>query len=103
MRWVGIVDDVIHSNFYKTVFFYTQNLDSGSKQMLNGTIVHEIFQKAAMALDFSSESLKKLATDALLSHNYLGQMYVPRISLPANICINIITFKLLIISIILHS
>ncbi|XP_062852289.1 DNA replication ATP-dependent helicase/nuclease DNA2 [Trichomycterus rosablanca] len=52
-----------------------KNLDSGSKQMLNGTIVHDIFQKAAMSLDFSSENLKKLATEALLSHNYLGQMY----------------------------
>ncbi|KAK3554178.1 hypothetical protein QTP70_019104, partial [Hemibagrus guttatus] len=52
-----------------------KSMDGGSKQMLNGTIVHDIFQKAAMSLDFSPEKLDKLASDALLSPNYLGQMY----------------------------
>uniref|UniRef100_A0A672SIU9 DNA replication ATP-dependent helicase/nuclease n=1 Tax=Sinocyclocheilus grahami TaxID=75366 RepID=A0A672SIU9_SINGR len=32
--------------------------DGGSKQMLNGTIVHDIFQKAAMSSDFSLERIK---------------------------------------------
>ncbi|KAL2083251.1 hypothetical protein ACEWY4_021024 [Coilia grayii] len=49
--------------------------DGGSKQMLTGTIVHDIFQKAAMSMDFSEETLKKLAEDALLSPNYLAQIY----------------------------
>ncbi|XP_034158646.2 DNA replication ATP-dependent helicase/nuclease DNA2 isoform X1 [Pangasianodon hypophthalmus] len=52
-----------------------KSLDGGSKQMLNGTIVHDIFQKAAMSLDFSPEMLEKLASEALLNPNYLGQMY----------------------------
>ncbi|XP_066536208.1 DNA replication ATP-dependent helicase/nuclease DNA2 [Hoplias malabaricus] len=52
-----------------------KTFDGGSKQMLNGTIVHDIFQKAAMSLDFSSQKLEKLANDALLNPNYLGQMY----------------------------
>lgn len=42
--------------------------------MLNGTIVHDVFQKAAMSLDFSPEKLENLANEALLSPNYLGQM-----------------------------
>ncbi|TSK22614.1 DNA replication ATP-dependent helicase/nuclease DNA2 [Bagarius yarrelli] len=52
-----------------------KSLDGGSRQMLNGTIVHDIFQKAAMSLDFSPEKLEKLASEALLRPNYLGQMY----------------------------
>uniref|UniRef100_A0A8D3BLX5 DNA replication ATP-dependent helicase/nuclease n=1 Tax=Scophthalmus maximus TaxID=52904 RepID=A0A8D3BLX5_SCOMX len=35
--------------------------DGGSKQMLNGTMVHEVFQRAATAKDFSLETLSKLA------------------------------------------
>lgn len=54
----------------------TQSFDGGSKQMLNGTMVHEVFQKAALAKDFSLESLSKLADRALCSPQYLGQMYV---------------------------
>uniref|UniRef100_A0A8B9HZN5 DNA replication ATP-dependent helicase/nuclease DNA2 n=1 Tax=Astyanax mexicanus TaxID=7994 RepID=A0A8B9HZN5_ASTMX len=52
-----------------------KSFDGGSKQMLNGTIVHDVFQKAAMSMDFSSAKLAKLASEALLSLNYLGQMY----------------------------
>ncbi|XP_076831088.1 DNA replication ATP-dependent helicase/nuclease DNA2 [Brachyhypopomus gauderio] len=52
-----------------------KTFDGGSKQMLNGTIVHDVFQKAAMSLDFSPEKLEELASKALLSPNYLGQMY----------------------------
>uniref|UniRef100_A0A671QYG1 DNA replication ATP-dependent helicase/nuclease n=1 Tax=Sinocyclocheilus anshuiensis TaxID=1608454 RepID=A0A671QYG1_9TELE len=49
--------------------------DGGSKQMLNGTIVHDIFQKAAMSSDFSLERIKTFAAEALRNPNYLGQMY----------------------------
>uniref|UniRef100_A0A8C1H4R8 DNA replication ATP-dependent helicase/nuclease DNA2 n=1 Tax=Cyprinus carpio carpio TaxID=630221 RepID=A0A8C1H4R8_CYPCA len=49
--------------------------DGGSKQMLNGTIVHDIFQKAAMSSDFSPERIQTFAAEALRSPNYLGQMY----------------------------
>ncbi|XP_056616934.1 DNA replication ATP-dependent helicase/nuclease DNA2 [Triplophysa dalaica] len=52
-----------------------KSFDGGSKQMLNGTIVHDIFQKAAMSSDFSPERIQKFATEALRSPNYLGQMY----------------------------
>uniref|UniRef100_A0A4W6FYB0 DNA replication ATP-dependent helicase/nuclease n=1 Tax=Lates calcarifer TaxID=8187 RepID=A0A4W6FYB0_LATCA len=41
--------------------------DGGSKQMLNGTMVHEVFQRAAMAKDFSLETLSKLADQAMHS------------------------------------
>uniref|UniRef100_A0AAV2LPH1 DNA replication ATP-dependent helicase/nuclease n=1 Tax=Knipowitschia caucasica TaxID=637954 RepID=A0AAV2LPH1_KNICA len=47
----------------------------GSKQMLNGTIVHEVFQKAAMAKNFSSEKLLKLGNQALQSPLHLSDMY----------------------------
>lgn len=42
--------------------------------MLNGTMVHEVFQGAAKAKDFSSEKLFKLADEALHSPRYLGDM-----------------------------
>uniref|UniRef100_A0A3B3ZAD9 DNA replication ATP-dependent helicase/nuclease n=1 Tax=Periophthalmus magnuspinnatus TaxID=409849 RepID=A0A3B3ZAD9_9GOBI len=51
---------------------FKQTFDGGSKQMLNGTMVHEIFQKAAMAKDFSSETLYKLGDQALHSPRYLA-------------------------------
>ncbi|XP_055363244.1 DNA replication ATP-dependent helicase/nuclease DNA2 isoform X2 [Betta splendens] len=52
-----------------------KSFDGGSKQMLNGTMVHEVFQRAATAKDFSSETLSKLADQALHSPQYLGDMY----------------------------
>ncbi|KAK0152964.1 DNA replication ATP-dependent helicase/nuclease DNA2 [Merluccius polli] len=52
-----------------------KSFDGGSKQMLNGTIVHEVFQKAAMAKDFSMEKLSALADQALHSPQHLGDMY----------------------------
>ncbi|TRY90563.1 hypothetical protein DNTS_002676 [Danionella cerebrum] len=52
-----------------------KTFDGGSKQMLNGTIVHDIFQKAAMTMDFSAEKIYSFAKEALQSPNYLGQMY----------------------------
>uniref|UniRef100_A0A8C7Y0A8 DNA replication ATP-dependent helicase/nuclease n=1 Tax=Oryzias sinensis TaxID=183150 RepID=A0A8C7Y0A8_9TELE len=54
--------------------------DGGSKQMLNGTMVHEVFQGAAKAKDFSSEKLFKLADEALHSPRYLGDMYTLGVS-----------------------
>lgn len=53
---------------------FMQSFDGGSKQMLNGTMVHEVFQRAATAKDFSSETLSKLADEALHSPRYLGDM-----------------------------
>ncbi|KAG8001475.1 DNA replication ATP-dependent helicase/nuclease DNA2 [Nibea albiflora] len=52
-----------------------KSFDGGSKQMLNGTMVHEVFQRAATAKDFSLEMLSKLADQALRSPQYLGDMY----------------------------
>uniref|UniRef100_A0AAQ6A6L2 DNA replication ATP-dependent helicase/nuclease n=1 Tax=Amphiprion ocellaris TaxID=80972 RepID=A0AAQ6A6L2_AMPOC len=49
--------------------------DGGSMQMLNGTMVHEVFQRAATAKDFSLEKLSKLADEALHGPRYLGDMY----------------------------
>lgn len=51
-----------------------QSFDGGSKQMLNGTIIHEVFQRAAAAKDFSLDALSKLADDALSSPQHLGDM-----------------------------
>lgn len=42
--------------------------------MLNGTIVHEVFQRAARAKDFSLETLTKMADQALCSPQYLVDM-----------------------------
>lgn len=42
--------------------------------MLNGTMVHDIFQKAAMSLDFSLERIQTFAAEALRNPNYLRQM-----------------------------
>ncbi|XP_049421116.1 DNA replication ATP-dependent helicase/nuclease DNA2 [Epinephelus fuscoguttatus] len=52
-----------------------RSFDGGSKQMLNGTMVHEVFQRAATAKDFSLETLSKLADEALCRPQYLGDMY----------------------------
>ncbi|XP_029284528.1 LOW QUALITY PROTEIN: DNA replication ATP-dependent helicase/nuclease DNA2 [Cottoperca gobio] len=52
-----------------------KTFDGGSKQMLNGTIVHEVFQRAATAKDFSLKKLSMLADQALCSPQYLGDMY----------------------------
>ncbi|XP_053281949.1 DNA replication ATP-dependent helicase/nuclease DNA2 [Pleuronectes platessa] len=57
-----------------------KSFDGGSKQMLNGTIVHEIFQRAAMAKDFSLDTLTKLADQALRRPQYLGDMYIMGVS-----------------------
>uniref|UniRef100_A0A6Q2X5L2 DNA replication ATP-dependent helicase/nuclease DNA2 n=1 Tax=Esox lucius TaxID=8010 RepID=A0A6Q2X5L2_ESOLU len=57
-----------------------KSFDGGSKQMLNGTIVHDIFQKAAMSQDFSLERLQQLASQALLGPAYLGDMYTLRVT-----------------------
>lgn len=56
------------------VFAMMQSFDGGSKQMLNGTMVHEVFQRAATAKDFSLGTLSKLADQALHSPAYLGDM-----------------------------
>uniref|UniRef100_A0A671YJK1 DNA replication ATP-dependent helicase/nuclease n=1 Tax=Sparus aurata TaxID=8175 RepID=A0A671YJK1_SPAAU len=51
-----------------------KSFDGGSKQMLNGTMVHEVFQRAATAKDFSLGTLSKLADQALHSPKYLGDI-----------------------------
>uniref|UniRef100_A0AAY5EKR0 DNA replication ATP-dependent helicase/nuclease DNA2 n=1 Tax=Electrophorus electricus TaxID=8005 RepID=A0AAY5EKR0_ELEEL len=40
-----------------------KTFDGGSKQMLNGSVVHDVFQKAAMSLDFSLGKLEELASE----------------------------------------
>ncbi|CAG5854382.1 unnamed protein product [Menidia menidia] len=57
-----------------------KSFDGGSKQMLNGTMVHEVFQRAATAKDFSLGNLSKLADEALRSPRYLGDMYALGVS-----------------------
>nr|XP_057945635.1 DNA replication ATP-dependent helicase/nuclease DNA2 [Doryrhamphus excisus] len=52
-----------------------KSFDGGSKQMLNGTIVHQVFQTAATAKDFSLDTLSKMADKALHSAQHLGDMY----------------------------
>uniref|UniRef100_A0A665UB13 DNA replication ATP-dependent helicase/nuclease n=1 Tax=Echeneis naucrates TaxID=173247 RepID=A0A665UB13_ECHNA len=57
------------------MFKVRKSFDGGSKHMLNGTMVHEVFQRAATANDFSLEMLSKLADQALHSPQFLGNMY----------------------------
>uniref|UniRef100_A0A8C9WBK6 DNA replication ATP-dependent helicase/nuclease DNA2 n=1 Tax=Scleropages formosus TaxID=113540 RepID=A0A8C9WBK6_SCLFO len=52
-----------------------ERFKGGSKQMLNGTIVHDIFQKAGMSRDFALEKLHQLADEALMGSSYLKEMY----------------------------
>ncbi|XP_061670292.1 DNA replication ATP-dependent helicase/nuclease DNA2 [Syngnathoides biaculeatus] len=52
-----------------------KSFDGGSKQMLNGTIIHQVFQRAATAKDFSLASLSNMAEEALHSPQHLGAMY----------------------------
>ncbi|XP_076582041.1 DNA replication ATP-dependent helicase/nuclease DNA2 [Chaetodon auriga] len=52
-----------------------KSFDGGSKQMLNGTMVHEVFQRAATAKDFSLDTLSKLAEQALHRPQHLRDMY----------------------------
>ncbi|XP_034043244.1 DNA replication ATP-dependent helicase/nuclease DNA2 [Thalassophryne amazonica] len=51
-----------------------KGIDGGSKQMLNGTMVHGVFQRAAMVKDFSLETLSALGDQALRSPQYLEDM-----------------------------
>uniref|UniRef100_A0A8C9ZPJ5 DNA replication ATP-dependent helicase/nuclease n=1 Tax=Sander lucioperca TaxID=283035 RepID=A0A8C9ZPJ5_SANLU len=53
-----------------------KSFDGGSKQMLNGTMVHEVFQRAATAKDFSLETLSKLANQALCFVTLKSSLYV---------------------------
>uniref|UniRef100_A0A672NBB4 DNA replication ATP-dependent helicase/nuclease DNA2 n=1 Tax=Sinocyclocheilus grahami TaxID=75366 RepID=A0A672NBB4_SINGR len=46
---------------------FKQAFDGGSKQMLNGTIVHDIFQKAAMSSDFSPERIQAFTVCLVLA------------------------------------
>ncbi|XP_038150568.1 DNA replication ATP-dependent helicase/nuclease DNA2 [Cyprinodon tularosa] len=57
-----------------------KSFDGGSKQMLNGTMVHEVFQRAATTKDFSLHNLSRLADEALCSPRYLGDMYTLGVS-----------------------
>ncbi|XP_008404057.1 DNA replication ATP-dependent helicase/nuclease DNA2 isoform X2 [Poecilia reticulata] len=57
-----------------------KSFDGGSKQMLNGTMVHEVFQRAASAKDFSLQKLSQLADEALRNHRYLGNMFALGVS-----------------------
>ncbi|XP_007549855.1 PREDICTED: DNA replication ATP-dependent helicase/nuclease DNA2 isoform X3 [Poecilia mexicana] len=57
-----------------------KSFDGGSKQMLNGTMVHEVFQRAASAKDFSLQKLSQLADEALRNHRYLGDMFALGVS-----------------------
>ncbi|KAI1896982.1 hypothetical protein AGOR_G00100520 [Albula goreensis] len=54
----------------------------GSRQMLNGTMIHEVFQKAAMSRDFSLESLQQFANQAVHGPKYLRDMYSLELSQP---------------------
>ncbi|XP_069045163.1 DNA replication ATP-dependent helicase/nuclease DNA2 [Lepisosteus oculatus] len=49
--------------------------DKSTKQMLVGTIVHEIFQRAAVCGDFSEGRLQDLTSQLLLGPKFLGEMY----------------------------
>lgn len=51
-----------------------QAFDKGTKQMLVGTIVHEIFQKAAVSYGFAEDRLQELTSKTLLGPKYLGEM-----------------------------
>ncbi|XP_072414096.1 DNA replication ATP-dependent helicase/nuclease DNA2 isoform X2 [Chiloscyllium punctatum] len=49
--------------------------EKGTQQMLVGTLVHEIFQKAAMSSRFTHTALEEVASQTVYSQKYLGEMY----------------------------
>ncbi|XP_060698286.1 DNA replication ATP-dependent helicase/nuclease DNA2 isoform X1 [Hemiscyllium ocellatum] len=49
--------------------------EKGTQQMLVGTLVHEIFQKAAMSNRFTHHALEEVASQTVYSQKYLGEMY----------------------------
>ncbi|XP_072565933.1 DNA replication ATP-dependent helicase/nuclease DNA2 isoform X2 [Paramormyrops kingsleyae] len=54
--------------------------DGSSMQMLNGTMVHEIFQKAATSGGFHPQRLQQLLEEALLGPAFLREMYSLKLS-----------------------
>ncbi|XP_067858773.1 DNA replication ATP-dependent helicase/nuclease DNA2 [Heptranchias perlo] len=49
--------------------------ERGTRQMLVGTLVHEIFQKAAVSNRFSQNALEEMTSQAVYAPKYLGEMY----------------------------
>ncbi|XP_078421971.1 DNA replication ATP-dependent helicase/nuclease DNA2 isoform X2 [Cetorhinus maximus] len=49
--------------------------EKGTRQMLVGTLVHEIFQKAAMNNRFTQKALEEITSQTIYAQKYLGEMY----------------------------
>ncbi|XP_072334880.1 DNA replication ATP-dependent helicase/nuclease DNA2 isoform X1 [Scyliorhinus torazame] len=49
--------------------------EKGTRQMLVGTLVHEIFQKAAMSNRFTQKALEEITSQTIYAPKYLGEMY----------------------------
>ncbi|KAJ8264584.1 hypothetical protein GJAV_G00150980 [Gymnothorax javanicus] len=56
--------------------------DGGSKQTLNGMLVHEVFQKAAVSQGFSKKKLKGITSRALRGPQFLREMYSLKLTEP---------------------
>ncbi|XP_078060922.1 DNA replication ATP-dependent helicase/nuclease DNA2 [Mustelus asterias] len=54
--------------------------ENGTKQMLVGTLVHEIFQKAAMNNRFTQKALEEITSQTIYAPKYLGEMYSLNVS-----------------------
>uniref|UniRef100_V9K7U5 DNA replication ATP-dependent helicase/nuclease n=1 Tax=Callorhinchus milii TaxID=7868 RepID=V9K7U5_CALMI len=54
--------------------------ERGTRQMLFGTLVHEIFQKAATSHGFTEDALQKITSKTLRALKYLGEMYSLKLS-----------------------
>uniref|UniRef100_UPI00358FB190 DNA replication ATP-dependent helicase/nuclease DNA2 n=1 Tax=Myxine glutinosa TaxID=7769 RepID=UPI00358FB190 len=57
------------------LFKFEQGGDGGSSAMLLGTVLHEVFQNAAIRRDFSLTSLGQIALETLSRPQHLGDMY----------------------------
>ncbi|XP_069756973.1 DNA replication ATP-dependent helicase/nuclease DNA2 isoform X2 [Narcine bancroftii] len=49
--------------------------ERGTRQMLVGTLVHEIFQKAATTNNFTQDQLEEITSQTICAPKYLGEMY----------------------------
>uniref|UniRef100_UPI00398EB479 DNA replication ATP-dependent helicase/nuclease DNA2 isoform X2 n=1 Tax=Pristiophorus japonicus TaxID=55135 RepID=UPI00398EB479 len=49
--------------------------EKGTRQMLIGTLVHEIFQKAALSNKFTQNGLEEITSQTVYAPKYLGDMY----------------------------
>ncbi|XP_059803256.1 DNA replication ATP-dependent helicase/nuclease DNA2 isoform X1 [Hypanus sabinus] len=60
--------------------------ERGTKQMLVGTLVHEVFQKAVTSSRFTQHELQEITSQTVCTPKYLGEMYSLNLSQGDVVC-----------------